>query len=112
MEGVESGEGEGPELDAGGELVAGSRRGEKSMRALNLAAYEVASFPPYPEAPPPDEAFALPAVFIDADAPLSARKWYARRLRSPTLPRPPLHRRPPPARRCNQSGQSEPRAAL
>lgn len=56
-----------------------SRRGDtSSLRERNLEAYQIASFPAYPETAPSDEAFALPAGFIDQDAPLSARKWYAR----------------------------------
>ena len=52
------------------------RRGGQSIRERNIAALSDAAFPHYPEDPPPEEAFALPPGFIDADAPVSARKWY------------------------------------
>ena len=70
---IESGEGEYEP-----EELASSRRGDKSVRDRNLRALEEAVFPPFPDPPPAEEAFALPNGFIDADAPLSARKWYAR----------------------------------
>ena len=59
------------------ELPAGSRRGgAASLRQKHLDAYESLSFPAYPRTKVDTTAgFELPRTFIDADAPLSARKW-------------------------------------
>ena len=60
------------EADCGAGGAAGSRR-----EALKTA-YDELTFPPYPtSAAGVEEPFNLPKGFIDAESPLSARKWWA-----------------------------------
>ena len=82
-DGIESGEGElsdsgltGPATEgAPVDELGASRRGAASLRARTLNAFEEASFPPYPADPPAEADFTLPSSYLDADAPLTARKW-------------------------------------
>ena len=83
QDGIESGEGELSDSPAGpAEEVGASRRGAASLRERNLHAFEEAHFPPYPADPPAEAPFALPACYLDPDAPVSAHKWCARARRS------------------------------
>lgn len=57
------------------ELPAGSRRGTASLRQKHMDAYDSLSFPDYPSELAPSSDFDLPRSLLDADAPVSARKW-------------------------------------
>ena len=72
-DGAESGPGELDEQESPGPTA--SRRGATSLRGAMQAAFSETTFPDYPALV--EREFALPAGFVDHDAPISARKWCA-----------------------------------